>query len=127
MAFVNATRICAGANKEVSATRISTEIWRAISFAAGGVNSYATHCALSSVVLEPKDLDQLGARVASPEVCEQVSKSSEKLGLARVKVTTYRMACMQGWAPMPTNATQKAVWEDVKVKKAANTVPPVTK
>ncbi|MEI6647832.1 MAG: hypothetical protein WCP12_17480 [bacterium] len=122
MAFVNATRICAGANKEVSEKRISTEIWRAISFAAGGVNSYAPHCALSSTVLEPKDIDQLSARVASPEVCEQVSKSAEKLGLARVKVTTYRMACMQGWAPMPTNSFQKAIWEEVKAKKAAGKV-----
>lgn len=119
MAFVNATRICAGANKEVSANRISTEIWRAISFAAGGVNSYTAHCALSSLVLDPKDLDQLGARVASPEVCEQVLKASEKLGLAKVKVTTYRMACLQGWAPLPTNEVQKVIWEEMKAKKAA--------
>lgn len=40
-----------------------------------------------------------------------------KIGVTPAKRTTYLRACMDGWAPAPTNNYQKAVWERVKAEK----------
>ena len=117
MAFVNATRICVGApTPEVAERRITTQLWRAVCFAAGGVNTRSPHCALSSVVLAPEDIDGLSARMPCPEACSQVEASAGKLGLGKVRTATYRTACIQGWAPAPTNGYQRAIWDEVKEK-----------
>jgi hypothetical protein len=39
------------------------------------------------------------------------------MGIKPARMTTYRKACEEGWAPMPTNSVQKAIWDEVKVKK----------
>ena len=33
------------------------------------------------------------------------------IGVLQDKMTSYRKACQEGWAPAPTNEYQKAVWE----------------
>ena len=117
MAFVNATRACKGAPPGTEARRVTTQLWRAVCFAAGGVNTRSPHCALSSTVLAPEDLDGLSAFMPCPEACAQVEASAAKLGLARVRTATYRTACAQGWAPAPTNDFQRAIWEEVRGQK----------
>jgi hypothetical protein len=118
MALVNATRISGkGVTPEVAARRVTTQLWRAVCFAAGGVNTRSPHCALSATVLAPDDLDTLSAFMPCPEACAQVEASAAKLGLAKVKTATYRTACLQGWAPAPTNDFQRAIWDEVKSQK----------
>ena len=39
---------------------------------------------------------------------------ANRLGILPVRTTTYLQACQEGWAPMPTNAVQKAIWEKVR-------------
>ena len=34
-----------------------------------------------------------------------------------VRYVTYRQACIEGWAPAPTNDVQKAIWEKVHSEK----------
>ena len=117
MALVNASR--AGGkdtSPEVLSRRLATQLWRAVCFAAGGVNTRSPHCALSSLVLSAGDIDGLSARMPCPEACAMVGESAGRLGLAKVRTTTYRVACMQGWAPQPTNDLQRAVWDEVKAK-----------
>jgi hypothetical protein len=97
--------------------RITTQLWRAVCFAAGGVNTRSPHCALSSLVLAPGDIDGLSARMPCPDACSQVEASAGKLGLGKVKTATYRAACMQGWASAPTNDIQRAVWDEVRAKR----------
>lgn len=36
-----------------------------------------------------------------------------KIGIIPSKITTYRQACLEGWAPTPTNEYQKAIWDKV--------------
>ena len=117
MALVNATRVCADApTPEIAERRIATQLWRAVCFAAGGINTRSPHCALSSTVLAPEDIDTLSARMPNPEACAQVEASAGKLGLGKVRTVTYRAACLQGWAPAPTNDHQRAIWDEVKAK-----------
>jgi hypothetical protein len=117
MAFVNATRVRKGAaSPEVEARRVTTQLWRAVCFATGGVNTRSPHCALSATVLAAEDLDTLTAFMPCPEACAQVEASAAKLGLAKVRTATYRSACLQGWAPAPTNDFQRAIWEELRVK-----------
>jgi len=117
MALVNASRAAPkGTAPDVASRRLATQLWRAVCFAAGGVNTRSPHCALSSTVLSAEDIDGLSARMPNPDACAQVLASAERLGLARVRTATYRAACMQGWAPAPTNDIQRAVWDEVKGK-----------
>ena len=50
---------------------------------------------------------------------------AQKLG--SVRRATYKQACLEGWAPTPTNDYQKAIWESVKAAKAAATNAPAVK
>ena len=118
MALVNASRAAPrGTAPDVASRRLSTQLWRAVCFAAGGVNTRSPHCALSSTVLSAGDIDALSARMPNPDACAQVAASAGKLGLGKVRTATYRAACMQGWAPAPTNDIQRAIWDEVKGKK----------
>lgn len=38
-------------------------------------------------------------------------------GIGLIRLTTYRTACEEGWAPVPTNDVQKAIWEHVRSEK----------
>jgi len=39
------------------------------------------------------------------------------MGMAAPKLVPYLKACQEGWAPVPTNDYQKAVWERVRSEK----------
>jgi hypothetical protein len=119
IAFINTGRVCKNAAGDVAQGRVEKELWRAVCFAAGGVNTPAAHCVLASAVLKPEDLDKLTASMANPEACAQIGRGAGKFGLGRVQKMTYRRACMEGWAPAPTNEYQKAIWDAAKAKKPA--------
>lgn len=38
-------------------------------------------------------------------------------GIGLIKLATYRTACEEGWAPVPTNDVQRAIWEHVRSEK----------
>jgi len=116
MAFVNAARLVKGVSDEVAAARIERELWRALCFVAGGVNSSEAHCVLRTV-LKPEDLDSIDSRMASPVACTQVANSARQFGLGRVQMLPYRLACAEGWAPMPTNEIQRVIWEQVEARR----------
>ena len=59
------------------------------------------------------DLDANVSLVVSPEPFTKMMDNAEALGIRRVRHTTYRKACYEGWAPPPTNAYQKAIWDMV--------------
>ena len=109
-------RALASPDAAVAAERVRRELWRAVCFAAGGVDSEVPHCVLK-LVLRPSDLDALPARMANPQACDQVARSAARLGLGRIRRATYRRACEEGWAPTPTNQFQKAIWEQAKAGK----------
>lgn len=64
----------------------------------------------------PEDLDKLLSDGLAFDGLSAMTRNLEKLGVTPTKRTSYRKACMDGWAPAPTNDFQKAVWEEVHAK-----------
>ena len=60
-----------------------------------------------------KDIDSLKMEQACPEPFREMSLSAAKLGIAQAKLTSYRRACVEGWAPAPANEYQKTIWDEV--------------
>ncbi|MBR4617332.1 MAG: hypothetical protein IKO55_17115, partial [Kiritimatiellae bacterium] len=58
-------------------------------------------------------VDNLVCATYSPEACSKISNFLALAGYKRCNVGTYYDACEEGWAPPPTNAVQKAIWDKV--------------
>lgn len=58
------------------------------------------------------DLDECG-RYIVPMQLTPMSSYVEKLGIKFGRFFTYQQACIQGWAPPPTNKVQKIIWDRV--------------
>ncbi|MCL2104224.1 MAG: hypothetical protein FWH21_04115, partial [Kiritimatiellaeota bacterium] len=62
----------------------------------------------------PEDLDALKPQTISPEPMNKIMAQAAKLGISPGRMTSYRRAVEEGWAPAPTNDFQKAIWEEVR-------------
>ena len=60
------------------------------------------------------DLDKMDAKAIAPLSLTQITYSLPSLGLTQTTQTTYEQACVEGWAPAPTNDVQREIWNDVK-------------
>jgi hypothetical protein len=58
-------------------------------------------------------IDGLVCKDYSPEAFSKVSGYLAGAGYMQAKRGTYYDACEEGWAPAPTNAVQKAIWDIV--------------
>lgn len=113
-----------GTAANILAERTTKQLWRAYGYLMGCANSNSDQCVMKPV-FKPEDLDGLNFSSLGLEPIVKIQQQSTAYGITPERMTTYRKACEEGWAPMPTNAIQKAVWEDVK--KAGNSVPTVAK
>ncbi|OQC18599.1 MAG: hypothetical protein BWX69_03290 [Planctomycetes bacterium ADurb.Bin069] len=93
--------------------RTRKEVWRAFGYLMGAAHSNFEAC-LMKPVLAPEDLDALKGKGLSPEPFNKILAHAQKLGIKPARMTTYRKAVEEGWAPAPTNDFQKAIWEEVK-------------
>lgn len=93
--------------------RVHKETWRALAYLMGAANSNFDHCLMKSV-LSPSDLDSLNVRSISPEPFVKILAHAQKIGMKPIRVTTYRKAVEDGWAPAPTNDIQRAIWNELK-------------
>jgi hypothetical protein len=107
-------------------TRMRKEIWRAIGILMGAGYSGSPQCPFRPV-FKPEDLDTFAGFQVTPATMAAVSTYCRTLGITQSKRTTYKKACEEGWAAMPTNHYQKAIWEEVKAKKTTLPKPTVTK
>lgn len=115
-ALVNVTALAEGAaSPDVLAARVRKEALRAFAFVTGG-------CYLSRApmlmrdVKKASDLDAIVQEGYGVEVLNHVHKSAEFYGLVPWRQAVYRKACMDGWAPAPTNEYQKAIWNELNAK-----------
>jgi len=95
------------------AERTRKEVWRAFGYLMGAAHSNFEAC-LMKPVLAPADLDALIGKGLSPEPFNKILAHAQKLGIKPARMTTYRKAVEEGWAPAPTNDFQKAIWEEAK-------------
>ena len=98
--------------EDIRARRLHLELMRAVGMAMGvGVSMYQP-CVMTSV-RGIKDVDAIQLDTPGPEGINNFEKGAVTFGVDRLKLTTYRMACQEGWAPAPTNDIQKAIWKKV--------------
>lgn len=98
---------------DVLASRLNKEIWRAFGMVLGGGVSSFPDC-LMQPVFKVEQLDELKGKAISPDPLPRMLRTMTKLGIKPQRLTSYRKACEEGWAPMPTNALQKAIWDEIK-------------
>lgn len=116
-AGVNVTALAADNPKpEVLVSRVQKEIWRAFLHACGAANSVMQPCILRTV-RRPRDLDAYANLVPCPEALPSVANTARDLGIGETSSCTYKQACVEGWAPAPTNDVQRAIAEQVKAEK----------
>lgn len=123
-ALVNVAPLKKGVGAEQFQVRVQKEIWRAFAMVMGASNSNFETCLLKPV-FDPSDLDALKPKTICPEPFNKIFQTGQKLGIHPSRMTTYRRAVQEGWAPAPTNDFQKAVWNEVK--SGIGTKPPVKK
>ena len=73
-----------------------------------------------SVMMPAKDLaelDSIRGQVMPPDCHFPVIAYCDLRGVAKGGSAPYRQACVEGWAPAPTNDIQKAIWDEIKAKK----------
>lgn len=73
-----------------------------------------------SVMQNVSNLDELDAITGlglDPQSLMAVLQRLQKIGITTPRLVPYMKACQEGWAPPPTNAFQKAVWERVRSDK----------
>ncbi|MGN0847138.1 MAG: hypothetical protein ACI4RA_07120 [Kiritimatiellia bacterium] len=92
--------------------RFRTLLWNAVAWAigAGRGGDRASVLAPFSGLAE---LDAVSARDSGPVDHNRMVDVAAGLGIKLVTFASYRTACAQGWAPLPTNEVQKAIWDEV--------------
>ena len=89
------------------------EIWRTIGFTGG--TGYAPY---RGCVMQPafndNEIAGLMGDVLQPMTLQPFRKFETRFNMKRSRMVPYELACEQGWAPAPTNAAQKAVWDRVR-------------
>ena len=93
--------------------RFKKEMWRAFAYALGAGNSASMFASVMKPVVSLEDLDRLQTENAAPDGFNQMLEMARKIKFERQEVYTYRQACIDGWAPPPTNDVQKAIWDKV--------------
>lgn len=114
--LVNVAKLGEGVSRDVLCTRLEKELWRALGYVMGGANTGVENCLLKPV-LKPEDLDSLKGKSLAPLTQASIFGQAARLGIQRPRPVTYRKACEDGWAPIPTNSFQKAIWNEVKDSK----------
>lgn len=72
------------------------------------------------------ELDALDYDMLTMDSMIAIFRYMPQLGITQTKMTTYKKACMEGWAPAPTNDFQKAIFERVKADKERGPSKPLT-
>lgn len=108
---------------ELLEKRVKREMWRALAYGMGVGNEQML--SVLNIVTSVKDLDKIDVDEPTPDAFNKIIYSAAKRKMARVRYTSYRQACIEGWAASPTNDAQKAVWDQVKADKERGPTNPI--
>lgn len=93
--------------------RIFREVYRVFGFLNGTTDPEM----MPQCVMKPshgvKGLDELVCRNYSPSSFAKIQAYLAAEGYKQKQSGTYYDACEEGWAPAPTNAVQKSIWDKV--------------
>ncbi len=113
-AAVNVAKLAEGLGKKPAFfnARVKKELTRALASAIGGIDSAYPHNPVGPIA-KVGDLDKMEDYRLAVDVMRRMDKALKHRGVVPYSVSTYEQACMEGWAHQPTNAVQKAIWDDV--------------
>lgn len=98
---------------KIAKVRAMQETTRAFSLLCGAMNSTYPN-SLMSAVTAPQQLDLNEEPWMVPiDVMERFPAWCTAHGIKPYRSASYRKACMEGWAPSPTNDAQRAIWNQV--------------
>ena len=113
-AFLNVAPLLADAPAPaVLQKRVGKFVYRTFANANGIGDSPMMPACVMKQAVGVKGVDQLLCATYSPEACSKISSYLTIAGYKRCRRGTYYDACEEGWAPAPTNAVQKAIWDKV--------------
>ena len=92
--------------------RVKKELSRGFALLAGGANSQF-EMALTGCVVKPEGLDEFASDDIPFDVMRRIESYMRGYGIVPYRLSSYRKACQEGWAPAPTNDVQKAIWDEV--------------
>ena len=72
-----------------------------------------------------QELDAIQSTDVSSEVMVRIEEGLKANGVKPFRVSNFREACEEGWAPAPTNEYQKAILEEVKAGKERGPTNPI--
>lgn len=101
-----------GPDAEKLQTRLDKWMWRAVG-ASMGIGVSIMQPSIMGSFSRISELDAIPTTHPEPPMLNCFSEHSVHFGIEKVKMTTYRKACEEGWAPAPTNEIQKAIWDKV--------------
>ena len=126
--FMNTARLAADSPSEkVLLERFRKEFTRAAALTFGSYSSHFTGSTLQPVH-DLADFDKLMSDEITIDLMTGMQRNFQKLGVTADRRTTYKKACFEGWAPMPTNQWQRAIWEGVQngTIKPPRVAPPIS-
>ena len=92
--------------------RVLKELTRGFALLCGASDSQFPG-SLTSAITKTTDLDHYTDYRLPVDLFARFRKYMRSFGVTPGNIETYETACCQGWAPPPTNAVQKAIWEKV--------------
>ena len=118
--IVNADRLPALLNEKL----VIREIWRAIGFTGGTGFAPYRGCVMQPVYNE-NEIAGLMGDVLQLMTLQPFRKFEDRFGMKRTQYVTYEIACYQGFAPEPTNAVQKIIWDEIKAELSKEPTKPI--
>lgn len=126
-AVVNVAPLATGQDGKLNFTkRVRKEIYRAFGMVAGGCgSSYQGN--LLDPIRSADDLDMYPeSDLQMPiDMLQKIPKFCEKFGVKPWRMTTYRRACIEGWAPKPANDYQRVIYERIKAEQSEKPTNPI--
>ncbi len=102
----------AGERPAFFAARVNKELTRGFCLLAGAQDSNYPN-ALVGCVTKPEDLDRFFDCVLPVDVPARFENYLKGYGVTPGKLSSYRMACQEGWAPKPKDEVQQRHWDAV--------------
>ena len=99
------------AREKFYASRCAKESTRALSILCGGGSSQYPGNVMNAARFEDADAFTNGLPV---DMIDAYVKYLGSLGVSPAIYAVYEKACMQGWAPPPTNDVQRAIWDETR-------------
>ena len=94
------------------AERSVKEVIRAFAYVGGFASSPSCVGTLIDSITSLKRLDEANVRIPN-DMSMRCYRYLERSGVEPFVLATYAKACQDGWAPVPTNEFQKAIWDKV--------------